>query len=39
VGHLYMALVHRATRPALRGILSGSVDREWAHRHYPRWQP
>ena len=39
VGHLYMALVHRATRPALRGILTGEVDRAWARKHYPRWKP
>jgi len=39
VGHLYMALVNRATRPALRGVLTGKVDREWARKHYPRWKP
>jgi len=39
VGHLYMALVNRATRHALRGILTGEVDREWARKHYPRWEP
>jgi len=38
-GHLYMALVNRATRPALRGMLGGEVDREWARKHYPRWEP
>ena len=38
-GHLYMALFNRATRPALRGMLTGEVDREWAHKHYPRWEP
>ena len=38
-GHLYMALVNRATRPALRGMLTGEVDREWARKHYPRWKP
>jgi formate dehydrogenase subunit gamma len=38
-GHLYMALVNRATRHALRGMLTGEVDREWAHEHYPRWEP
>jgi len=38
-GHLYMALVNPATRHALHGILSGKVDREWARRHYPRWDP
>jgi cytochrome b subunit of formate dehydrogenase len=37
--HLYMALVNPATRHALHGILSGKVDREWARRHYPRWDP
>lgn len=38
-GHLYMALVNRSTRPALRGMLTGEVDREWARMHYPRWEP
>jgi formate dehydrogenase subunit gamma len=38
-GHLYMAIVNRATRSALRGILTGEVDREWAREHYPRWKP
>ncbi len=38
-GHLYMALLNRATRHALRGILTGEVDREWASKHYPRWKP
>jgi formate dehydrogenase subunit gamma len=38
-GHLYMALVNRATRHALRGVLTGEVDREWARKHYPRWEP
>jgi formate dehydrogenase subunit gamma len=38
-GHLYMALVNRATRHALRGMLTGEVDREWAREHYPRWEP
>jgi len=38
-GHLYMALVNRATRPALRGMLTGDVDREWARKHYPGWKP
>jgi formate dehydrogenase gamma subunit len=38
-GHLYMALVNRATRHALREMLSGEVDRDWARKHYPRWEP
>jgi formate dehydrogenase subunit gamma len=38
-GHLYMALVNRATRHAMRGMLTGEVDREWAQTHHPRWTP
>jgi cytochrome b subunit of formate dehydrogenase len=34
-GHPYMALVNRAIRHALRGMLTGEVDREWAYKHYP----
>jgi formate dehydrogenase subunit gamma len=37
-GHLYMALVNPATRPALRGIVRGDVDRAWARRHHARWE-
>ncbi|MFN8108524.1 MAG: cytochrome b/b6 domain-containing protein [Thermoleophilia bacterium] len=36
-GHLYMALVNPATRPALPGIVTGRVDREWARRHHRLW--
>jgi formate dehydrogenase subunit gamma len=38
-GHLYMALVNPTTRHAMRGMLTGKVDREWARKHYPRWEP
>jgi formate dehydrogenase subunit gamma len=38
-GHLYMALLNPTTRAALRGMLTGEVDREWARHHYPRWKP
>jgi formate dehydrogenase subunit gamma len=37
VGHLYMALVNRSTRPGLDGMISGHVDRHWAKHHYRRW--
>lgn len=37
-GHLHMALVNPSTRPALRGIVRGDVDREWARRHHERWE-
>jgi formate dehydrogenase subunit gamma len=36
-GHVYMALLNPSTRPALRGMTLGSVDREWAEHHFPRW--
>jgi formate dehydrogenase subunit gamma len=38
-GHMYMALVNRATRHALRGMLTGEVDRDWAREQHPRWEP
>jgi formate dehydrogenase subunit gamma len=37
VGHLYLALIHPATRHALRGMTVGTVDRHWAVRHHPKW--
>ncbi len=39
IGHLYLAVVHPPTRPALRGMLSGSVDEEWSRRHHAKWPP
>lgn len=37
LGHLFLALVWPPTRPALRGIVRGSVDAAWALRHHPKW--
>jgi formate dehydrogenase subunit gamma len=37
VGHLYLAVIHPATRHALRGMTRGSVSEDWARRHYPNW--
>ena len=37
MGHLYLALVNPATRAAVRGITTGSVDRAWARRNHGRW--
>lgn len=36
-GHMFLALVHPATRPALRGITRGDVRRDWATHHHARW--
>jgi len=37
LGHLYMALLNKSTRPGLDGMISGHVDRHWAKHHYRRW--
>jgi formate dehydrogenase subunit gamma len=39
VGHLYLALIHPATRHALRGITLGTVDERWARAHHGKWVP
>ena len=36
-GHLYLAVIHPATRHSLRGMTTGKVSEDWARRHYPRW--
>ncbi len=33
-GHLYLALLHPATRKGLPGIFTGRVDARWAREHY-----
>lgn len=38
-GHLYLSLIHPSTRHALRGMIGGTVEEEWARRHHPRWVP
>jgi len=37
VGHLYLAVIHPATRHALRGMVLGTVREDWARRHHGRW--
>jgi formate dehydrogenase subunit gamma len=36
-GHLYLAVIHPATRHSLRGMTTGKVSESWARRHYPQW--
>jgi len=36
-GHLYLALIARGTRPALQGMISGTVREAWAREHHPKW--
>lgn len=37
VGHLYLAVIYPATRHSLRGMTRGSVRRDWAEQHHPKW--
>jgi formate dehydrogenase subunit gamma len=37
IGHLYLALIHPATRHALRGMTLGTVREDWAGRHHAKW--
>ena len=39
VGHLYLALIHPATRHSLRGMTLGNVRADWATRHHAKWEP
>ena len=39
VGHLYLSLIHPATRHALRGMTLGTVSSDWAARHHAKWEP
>ena len=36
-GHLYLALINPATRPALRGMVLGTVREDWAASHHAKW--
>jgi formate dehydrogenase subunit gamma len=36
-GHLYLAVLHPATRHALRGMTLGDVDETWAREHHAKW--
>jgi formate dehydrogenase subunit gamma len=37
-GHLYLTLLNPSTRHSLRGMTLGSVRRDWAARHHPKWE-
>ncbi len=36
-GHLYLAVIHPATRHSLNGITRGWVREDWARRHHSKW--
>ena len=37
-GHIYLATLNAGTRHSLRGITLGTVRREWAREHHPKWE-
>ena len=37
LGHLYLSLIHPATRHALNGITRGWVEEGWARQHHAKW--
>jgi formate dehydrogenase subunit gamma len=37
LGHVFMATVNPDTRVGLSGMITGFVDRHWAHHHYRLW--
>ena len=37
IGHLYLAVIHPATRHSLRGITVGAVREDWATTHHAKW--
>jgi formate dehydrogenase subunit gamma len=38
IGHLYMAMLNPSTRHSLRGMVLGTVRRDWAHEHHAKWE-
>lgn len=39
IGHLYLTLIHPATKHSLRGMTLGTVSEDWAARHHAKWKP
>jgi formate dehydrogenase gamma subunit len=37
MGHLYLSVLHPATRHAFKGIIRGKVKRSWAKTHHSLW--
>ncbi len=38
-GHVFLSVVWPATRPAMRGMVQGTVRADWAARHHALWRP
>lgn len=39
LGHVYLAVIHRATRGSLRGMTRGTVPADWAAVQHAKWRP
>jgi formate dehydrogenase subunit gamma len=37
VGHIYLSVVHKNSRPGYSGVVTGEVPAWWAKEHYPDW--
>jgi len=37
VGHIYLSVVHKNSRPGYSGVITGEVPAWWAHDHYTDW--
>ena len=37
LGHIYLAVVSRATRPSLSALIDGTVPLSYARKHHPKW--
>jgi formate dehydrogenase subunit gamma len=37
VGHVYLSVVHKNSRPGYTGVITGEVPAWWAKEHYPDW--
>jgi len=37
VGHIYLSVVHKHSRPGYSGVVTGKVPAWWAKGHYPDW--
>jgi formate dehydrogenase subunit gamma len=38
LGHLFLVFVNPSTRHSLRGMTLGTVRRDWARKHHPKWE-
>lgn len=38
LGHLFLVFVNPSTRHSLRGMTIGTVRRDWARKHHPKWE-